>query len=261
MSRGHSVNKTHIQCNNCKKLYFRLFDTCPWCNEKRTSSINKEYKTNESAEVDLVLGTKVDCDVDSGMANTLYITDKYGEVTTITGNSALVGKGRNCELRISDNTLVARIHAGFSYHNGDWYICDLNSTNGTNHNGLKLLATRKHKLSANDKISFANSEYVVLETEGRKQLKKSIYEVRRRARKKAAEIKHCASEKDDKILKTINDLIFDDFCFIKIDIELAFQILTFLDYSKEDTQKLYMELVNSSTSLLHKGRYTLMEPK
>ena len=261
MSRGHSVNKTHIQCNNCKKLYFRLFDTCPWCNEKRTSSIDKEYKTNESAEVDLVSGSKVDCDVDSVIANTLYITDKYGEMITITGKSALVGKGINCELRISDNTLVARIHAGLSYHNGDWYICDLNSTNGTYHNGIKLPATRKYKLSVNDKISFANSEYVILETEDRKQLKKRIYEVRRRVREKTAEIKHCASEKDDKILKIINDLIFDDFCFIKIDIELAFQILSFLGYSKKDAQKLYLELVNSSTSLLHKGRYTLIEPK
>ena len=188
----------------------------------------------------------------------LFLTDVYGEKTVIFKEKALVGKGATCELRICDNTNIARIHAELSYHNGDWYICDLNSTNGTYHNGIKLSASKKYKLSANDKIRFANLEYTVSETEDREQLKKRIYEVRRRYREKEHELSNSGTEKDKEILKIMKDLIFDDLCYIKLDIELGLQILAFLGYSKEEAKNMYAELTTSAYTSLNKGRYTIV---
>lgn len=188
----------------------------------------------------------------------LFLTDVYGEKTVVSKEKVLVGKGAMCELRICDNTHVARIHAELSYHNGDWYICDLNSINGTYHNGIKLSASKKYKLSANDKICFANSEYTVSETEDREQLKKRIYEVRRRYRKKELELSNFGTGKDEEILKIVKDLIFDDLCYIKLDIELGLQILSILGYSKEEAKKIYAELTTSAYTLLNKGRYTIV---
>ncbi len=188
----------------------------------------------------------------------LFLTDVYGEKKVIFKEKALVGKGAMCELRICDNTHVARIHAELSYHNGDWYICDLNSINGTYHNGIKLSTSKKYKLSANDKICFANSEYTVSETEDREQLKKRIYEVRRRYREKEHELSNSGTEKDKEILKIIKDLIFDDLCYIKLDIEIGLQILAFLGYSKEEAKNMYAELTTSAFNLLNKGRYTIV---
>ena len=85
--------------------------------------------------------------------------------------------------------------------------------------------------------------------------------MRRRVREKAAEIERYGSEKDKKILEIINELVFDDFCYIKLDIKLAFQTRYFLGYSKKEAQDLYIELVQASVALSNKGRYTQVEKK
>jgi hypothetical protein len=42
----------------------------------------------------------------------------------------LIGRSVNCDISLKDETLSAR-HARLSFHHGQWWLEDLNSTNGT----------------------------------------------------------------------------------------------------------------------------------
>lgn len=48
-----------------------------------------------------------------------------------------LGRDPICELQLEDDAISAR-HAKFSFHHGQWWIEDLDSTNGTSLNAIKL---------------------------------------------------------------------------------------------------------------------------
>lgn len=48
-----------------------------------------------------------------------------------------LGRDPSCDLQLDDDTVSAR-HARLSYHHGQWWVEDLNSTNGTRLNKEKL---------------------------------------------------------------------------------------------------------------------------
>ena len=60
--------------------------------------------------------------------------------------------------KISDDT-VSRMHARITKEEGNYYLEDLNSTNGTYRNGEILTYKEKVKLEKNDKITFAKEAY------------------------------------------------------------------------------------------------------
>ncbi|HEX2697016.1 MAG TPA: FHA domain-containing protein [Anaerolineales bacterium] len=61
----------------------------------------------------------------------------------------MLGRDPSCDLRLDDETVSAR-HAKLSYHHGQWWVEDLESTNGTKLNKEKLsIAT---VLAAGDEI-------------------------------------------------------------------------------------------------------------
>ena len=53
---------------------------------------------------------------------------------------------------VIDNRMVSRLHARIFKENGDYIIEDLNSTNGTFKNGLRLKPYEKRKLMEGDEI-------------------------------------------------------------------------------------------------------------
>lgn len=69
------------------------------------------------------------------------------------------GKMKNeCDY-ISCNSAVSRLHAKISKENGSSFITDLNSTNGTFVNGVKVESGSRKELHHGDIIRFANEEY------------------------------------------------------------------------------------------------------
>lgn len=56
--------------------------------------------------------------------------------------------------------VISRVHARIQKEEGEYYIIDLDSTNGTYINGRKLIGTEKVKLQQGDHVSFANVEYI-----------------------------------------------------------------------------------------------------
>jgi len=89
----------------------------------------------------------------------LYKTD--GElITMITEFPFVIGKKKeDVSLAINDYS-VSRIHARITEEDGNYYIEDLNSTNGTYKNGLRLQPYEKRKLEKEDELKFGKTEYL-----------------------------------------------------------------------------------------------------
>ena len=52
-------------------------------------------------------------------------------------NEVLIGRDKNCALVLGDEAISAQ-HAHLTYHHGQWWLADLNSTNGTFLNREKI---------------------------------------------------------------------------------------------------------------------------
>jgi len=68
-----------------------------------------------------------------------------------------VGIGDTCELRINGDDCVSRQHAEIRYTNGQFYLRDLNSTNGTRQNGQFI---SECMLQNGDKIRFGETDMI-----------------------------------------------------------------------------------------------------
>lgn len=72
----------------------------------------------------------------------------------------VIGKGeRGIDGRL-EIPAVSRIHSQLDYYNNNYFIMDLNSTNGTFLNGERLPPNMKKSLSTGDQIQFAGEKYI-----------------------------------------------------------------------------------------------------
>lgn len=71
-----------------------------------------------------------------------------------------LGRSRECDL-VVENGYVARSQATFTCREGQWYLRDNGSRNGTYLNGARLEQDREYPLKNNDIISFAKKEEAV----------------------------------------------------------------------------------------------------
>lgn len=94
----------------------------------------------------------------SASGASLYVLSGPGQGKRIPLSTAQtrVGRLQDCEVPI-DAPLVSRQHALIAYQNGQWRLVDLESTNGTWVNGLRVT---EHVLQANDRIGIGSSVLV-----------------------------------------------------------------------------------------------------
>jgi pSer/pThr/pTyr-binding forkhead associated (FHA) protein len=52
----------------------------------------------------------------------------------------VLGRSRRCDVVVDDAT-VSREHAGLVLYDGQWFVCDRDSTNGTRVNGRRIWGT------------------------------------------------------------------------------------------------------------------------
>jgi len=77
---------------------------------------------------------------------------------TFTQSEILIGRARECALRLEDDTVSAR-HARLSYHHGQWWVEDLGSKNGSTLNGETL--TLAAVLTTGDEIGCGKIAFTV----------------------------------------------------------------------------------------------------
>ncbi len=118
----------------------------------------KRMGKNEQSKTALVRSVKGDnCAVLKTLKGRNATEAKMKAKYRINQNGAIVGRGKDCDIRIN-HAFVSAEHFQVWYDEGEWYIGDMGSKNGTYLNGSKLKKVRK--LEEGDKISFGDIEFV-----------------------------------------------------------------------------------------------------
>lgn len=79
----------------------------------------------------------------------------------ITGTDFVIGKKKGSVDGLLKARGVSRIHGRITKEGGDYYLTDLNSTNGTYLNGGRLEVNEKARIRPGDRVGFADAKYVV----------------------------------------------------------------------------------------------------
>ena len=92
------------------------------------------------------------------------VSREPGELATIYLQNELtvIGKMENAADAVIDLPTVSRIHAKIRKREGEYYLTDLNSRNGTSVNGKILRGDEEYCLQDQDQIDFAQARYVFL---------------------------------------------------------------------------------------------------
>ena len=81
-------------------------------------------------------------------------------VASLDKSPFVIGKKKeNADLVLTDYS-ASRVHARIIQEDGAYYLEDLNSTNGTFKNGLRMQPYEKRKLESGDEVKFAKTEYI-----------------------------------------------------------------------------------------------------
>lgn len=92
------------------------------------------------------------------------VSREPGELATIYLKEELtvIGKLANAADAVINLPTVSRIHAKIRNRNGEYYLTDLNSRNGTSVNGQMLRPDEDYQLQDQDEVDFAQARYVFL---------------------------------------------------------------------------------------------------
>ena len=95
------------------------------------------------------------------------VSREPGELATIYLQEELtvIGKMENAADAVIDLPTVSRIHAKIRKRDGEYYVTDLNSRNGTSVNGILLKGDEECCLQNEDEVDFAQARYVFLKAE------------------------------------------------------------------------------------------------
>ncbi len=82
------------------------------------------------------------------------------EIIIIDKMNFIIGRLEEQVDYISNNKTVGRVHVELISREGNYYIKDLNSRNGTSLNGKRINSNIEYQLKESDKIAIADSEYI-----------------------------------------------------------------------------------------------------
>ena len=88
------------------------------------------------------------------------IRKKTNERVPVSGPSFTIGKERSrVNYCISDNTSVSRCHARIMRKGAQYFVTDMNSTNYTFVNGVKVMPGQEVQLNNGDIVRFADEDF------------------------------------------------------------------------------------------------------
>lgn len=118
-------------------------------------SFEPEDYPQESKNPTVFLG----CETEQILGELKYEGNGTEQNMTVTSPVFLIGSRKEETDGVLHNETVSRIHARITKEKDSYYLEDMNSTNGTYHNGELLNYKEKVLLEKNDKISFAKENY------------------------------------------------------------------------------------------------------
>ena len=122
---------------------------------QETYAFEPEEYPQEGSNLTVFLGSETE-----GVLGELkYEGDGSGTNMKITSSVFVIGSQEEEADGVIAADTVSRIHAKVTKEGEDYYLEDMNSTNGTYHNGELLSYKEKVKLEKNDKIVFAREQY------------------------------------------------------------------------------------------------------
>lgn len=92
------------------------------------------------------------------------VSREPGELATIylTEELTVIGKLYNAADAVIPIPTVSRVHARIRKRDGEYYLTDLNSRNGTSVNGRMLKGDEEYQLQEEDEVDFAQARYIFL---------------------------------------------------------------------------------------------------
>jgi len=100
---------------------------------------------------------KAEGDRDTSMPRAVsVIVQKTGQKIPLRSTKVKIGRDPSNQVVIPDDTFTSRHHAWITYEEGDFWIEDLGSTNGSLLNGHPVV--KRQMLSAGDKIRVGHTE-------------------------------------------------------------------------------------------------------
>lgn len=116
-----------------------------------------EYGETEEAEEEKT----VYMDIRQDQEKKLYGIGKFRQQkVSLEGLPCVVGKDRSLVSCIISDSSVSRMHARFFSEEEHLWMQDLNSTNGTYHNGLRLKPNEKVMLEPEDEVGFGRVQFI-----------------------------------------------------------------------------------------------------
>lgn len=129
--------------------------------EKLTKDVEKRKKTEEVSE-----GFGETMVLSSGAVKgpATLVSREPGELATIylDQDITVIGKLKTAADAVINVPTVSRIHAKIRKRDGEYYLTDLNSRNGTSVNGQMLKTGEDYFLKDEDEVDFAQARYIFL---------------------------------------------------------------------------------------------------
>jgi len=121
-------------------------------------SVYQEYKSPEKEEYGKTVYIEIPVDKEKAVPK-LYTMDGR-VVVQLTRDAYLIGKKKEDVDLVLDDFSVSRIHARISRGENGTFLEDLNSTNGTFKNGIRLQPYEKRKLEEGDEIKIGKISFM-----------------------------------------------------------------------------------------------------
>jgi len=87
---------------------------------------------------------------------------KFKNKSVVVTKNILIGRDKECRIPLTDDPLVSRRHALIEKKDDNYYIHDLDSTNGTYLNGNPVKKGTKKKINSGDIIKIGKYEFSII---------------------------------------------------------------------------------------------------